>query len=98
MYCPLCVGQESLRTPLNVGFMICFAFALAMQVLELGVLAGGNIAKFGGGLNGSAPSSEKAVTGFSVLLFLSYVRTVCACVHVCVCVLCVLFGYLFLAQ
>jgi len=67
----MALRKESLRTPLNVGFMICFAFALAMQVLELGVLAGGNIARFGG-VKGSSPSSEKAVTGFSVLLFLSY--------------------------
>ncbi len=70
-----CVSlQPGMRTALNIGFMIGCSFMLSMQMLTLAVLSVGNLAKFG---LGSAPSAVKAVSAFSVLLFIGYVRCPC---------------------
>jgi hypothetical protein len=71
--CRRTITQESLRSPLSVGFFIGCTLVMAMEMLELAVLSAGNLARFGGGEHGAAPPAEKAVTGFSVLLFLGYV-------------------------
>lgn len=63
--------QPAMRSALNIGFMIAVSFFLSMQLLVLAVLSVGNLALFG---DGSAPSSEKAVAAFSVILFLGFVR------------------------
>jgi hypothetical protein len=69
--------QASLRSGLNLGFLIGGTVMMAMQMLMLAVLSSGNLARFGGGSRGASPAAEKAVSGFSVLLLFAYVSSFC---------------------
>jgi hypothetical protein len=70
-----CGLQTSLSAP-TVEAMVGLMLSLAMQALELGVMADGGVglAGAGGGQPRPAPKAEKAVLSFAAMLLLTYVR------------------------
>jgi len=60
--------QPKYRSPLSVGFLIGVSLMMVFLLLELGVISGANMARFGG----SEPSSStQAVTAFASLLLIA---------------------------
>lgn len=60
--------QPKYRSPLSVGFLIGVSLMMIFLLLELGVISGANMARFGGS---DTSSSTQAVTAFASLLLIA---------------------------
>lgn len=61
----------NLRTPFLLGVLVGVSTMMTCMLLLLAVLSGGNVAEFGGAMGSDSPASERAVTAFSIMMFIA---------------------------